>query len=198
MRELVHHPHGRGHINERGAGVSAGTRCRRVACARPGSRWTPRSPRGRLPRTRRSQRVGAEASPAEAPQATAWATIRARTTPIPNQRTSADPGEQEVPASVVLLRDRVHGGLRGRAADPEVLCGVLQALWILVHPEAQDGGEDEPRGTSQKKSRYAIPPASSPAAASRSRSSAATARPGPTQARARSPSHPYAARVPAL
>ena len=57
-----------------------------------------------------------------------------------------DPGEQEVPACMVLRLDRVHGGLRGGAADPEVLCGVLQAHRIRVYPEAQDGREDESEG----------------------------------------------------
>ena len=57
-----------------------------------------------------------------------------------------DPGEQEVPAGVVLFGDRSHGGLGRSAAHPEVAGGILKADAVLVDPEAQHGGEDQPEG----------------------------------------------------
>ena len=48
-----------------------------------------------------------------------------------------EPGEQEVPASVVLLCDRAHGGLGRGGADPEVACRILSRDAIRVDPEAQ-------------------------------------------------------------
>ena len=79
-------------------------------------------------------------------QAIAWATLRARIDADAEPHEENDPGDQEVPAGVVLFGDRSHGGLGRSAAEPEVAGGILKADAILVHPEAEHGGEDQPEG----------------------------------------------------
>ena len=55
-----------------------------------------------------------------------------------------DPGAEEVPAGVVLVRNCIHGRLNGRSAHPEVVRGVRGAEPIGVDPEAQQRCEHEP------------------------------------------------------
>ena len=62
----------------------------------------------------------------------------------------AEPDHQAIPASRKYQRAWCSASIAfiadcgGGTADPEVLCGVLQAHWIHVDPEAQEGREDEP------------------------------------------------------
>ena len=56
-----------------------------------------------------------------------------------------DPGAEEVPAGVVLVRNCLHGRLNCRTAHPEVVRGVSGAEPIGVDPEAQQRCEHEPK-----------------------------------------------------
>ena len=60
-------------------------------------------------------------------------------------REEDDAGDEEVPAGMAPLGDRVHRRPRRRSAEAEVARGLLEPVAIAHVPEAEHCGEDEPQ-----------------------------------------------------
>ena len=165
VRKLFHDPHGPREIEDEEQQGQHDPGAAELLAQEPGSTWTPRSARARLPRTRRSQRVGAEASPAGAPRRPRGRRSgRAR----PRCRTR---GPAPIPASRKYQRAWCSSAIAFMAdcvaapPIPKSSAASSRPSGSSSTQKLRTAAKTSPSGTSQKKSRYAIPPASSPAAA---------------------------------